>query len=304
PLIEGDQTKIFLGPQDYISFSTSQIKKTFRDFDDVFRYRAASTPLTVSRQNELLQWMVAQKNNRFALTHLAELKQLGLKLDYPGWEAILTQRAPAQTLPKKKAPKTAFAEYARKVEAHLVLGCGIVGCHGPGTVLAFSLDATSVQNPLQPRIQNYERTLAIIQQYGKAEFLDYVATKHGSLVRGMYPKATPEYREIATWVNRKPGASSQVNRLKRNQNSAVNPTPLSVPRLTRATPPQTIKPYRIEKASEALPKDRPKDEFDPWIFNQLQRRKNQGEPSKSDQAPSEMAIPKRLIDPDLIRSKN
>lgn len=302
-VVQGGQTKIMLGADNYILFSSSQIHKTFKNRQDVFRFKAAITPLTAEKQNSLLQWIVEQENYSFAMDHLQCLQETEIELDFKGWRDILAKRSQKTTpqfeLQRKMTHKT---EFARLIENHLVLGCGITGCHGEHSTNQFLITENDLHLPLRRRVKNFQNTVSTIDRIGAKVFLEHASQKHGALIKGMYPKATSQYLDIAAWANSLP-KETKMRMAARGSTVQIEPPqrpvpPKTVPVLFPQESGDTAAPYRIGKKPPGKEVRHVKDEFDPAKFNGLQERKWSRLHDKVQVSPLPSAPPSRLISPD------
>lgn len=308
-VVVGDQTKIILDDENYILFPASQVLKTFKNRHDVFRYKAAITPLKTDRQNELLQWIVAQKNYAFGISHLQDLQQTDIEFDFAGWNKILFQRSQSVSIsPPANHDLTLRSEFSRRIENHLVLGCGISSCHRQGTADQFVIRESDLQQPLQKRVRNFPRTQGTVDRLGPKVFLDFVSKKHGPLINGMYPKATTQYLEIATWVNALAKTiSEQPLPLETPPHVEPKPGPTppkTIPDFSRRKLPAKKTQYKIGLNTNQESVFDSEDEFHPAKFNRIQQQKWKRRTKEDQPSPMASNAPQRLISPDSTSSRN
>lgn len=304
-----DQTKIEFPNEDYLFVETEKIERTFLNWKDVFNYRAAVTPLERAAQERFLQWVIKHKNYDYAKQHLRELGSTDVEIDFEKWNRIISQRLDANAILSRsqsslyRDPQTVFAN---QVELHLVHGCGLAGCHGSKDPRTMKLvDPTQLADKAATN-PNYENVTQAIKKVGKEVFLRHVSQKHGRLRHGMYPTATLEYLAIATWVN---GSVSATSRQVLRPEPQIQTKLKSIPQISKLSKSSEEKSdYKISSQSQLVDAKtqsefKPRDEFDPEIFNRLQEQKWGKKEEPADRQSFNGQVPERLISPAATASR-
>ena len=297
PFVEEEKTRIELSGGDYIVIPNNKIAKSFRRRNDVFNYKAAITPIQTNAQNALMRWVIMQKNATFATQHLNELRRHAQQLpqfDFEYWSSAISKRKSTQTTQLATTSSARSNQYFKtKVENHLVMGCALSGCHRSNSAVSYNL-VSQLELDSANNLENLNRTRKILRQIGKSTYLQKVAHKHGSLRAAMYPKATKEYLEIATWVNSLKVQNPTQQLTIKNKRP---PTIQSVPSIQNYKSDSRTPERSVSQASylDLDETDAPRDEFDPLIFNRKQQEKWAAEKPASVETPKVDSAPKRLI---------
>ncbi|MEE2641234.1 MAG: hypothetical protein VX768_11455 [Planctomycetota bacterium] len=303
-----NQTRIEFPNGDYILIPSQNIEKSFEFRRDVFNYRSAITPLNETAQNHLLAWLVEQRNYERAREQLNALRGSGLKLDYSGWESVIDEKAEPALVKKRPTEKPFYHKkgFPSRVQQHLVLGCALSGCHRQSAENSLSFQFPDNLSDPHASKARFEEISQMIRRVGSVAFLKNTSGRHGNLKAPMYPKSTAEYLEIATWVN---GAGFPRTALPRNGQhvrpvAAMSQTPASVPRIQPTRQSEQAE-YRIKAAPVTdAARFRPRDEFDPEIFNRLQEEKSKSRNTTANRIQSAPQTPPRLISPESTAVRN
>lgn len=282
----GTDSRILFPGGDYFVLPSEQIEKTFRSRRDVFRYKIAVTPMEPRAQHQLLTWLCEHQAFEFAERQLADIPRndpIWNLFDHADWLNRIRRQAERDQL---KDPTTSAVSPAAEnsedrfrtdVEKHLVLGCHTAGCHGRTADFRYQLTGLLEAQAGQANASNYRETLRMIKELGPRKFLEHVSKPHGPLQRGMYPTATREYLAIATWTNSldlpDPASDPPIGKPVPAQRSDIRPL-ASIPKIPVIEPPrrQSPAPRENQHLANSGPFV-PRDEFDPEIFNRLQRQK-------------------------------
>lgn len=330
-----NETRIDLDDQNYILIPSSRIDRLFSTKKDLVNYKVAITPMKPVAQSQLLQWLYRNGFPERVRSQLIEIRHSQVDMDHQLWAKRLSQspirggvevpnsRVDVQNKrvhrPDKMADlqKAAEVEFQRRfasgIQNHLLLGCGISGCHDATADSRFFVESelghpvTAVQTD-----RNYEVLLEYVSENGPQEFLKFVSNQHGGLRTPIYYRSSTAYLQIATWTN---GLAKNL-RLKKPQRVGVGQ--VSDGKTLKTIPPIGKRDPKVIKGNadsgfprlpsiSSSPVGAIGDEFDPEIFNRIQTaRWAKARQTTSDQESrlSPPKLPSRLISPDSTRSRN
>lgn len=276
-------------------------------------------------------------------------KRIGQKKDPATKKSALPNNKEISTKYVANSGYDSKAAFMNKVQRHFVIGCGLSGCHDSVSKTPFKL-YSSFGKPLDQTqsSKNFSVASQYLQTAEKAKVLqEMVTTPHGRLSAAVYPRPSKPYLAITTWINAtrnsmpRRGQDQKSDRLTSKTpplaESSSNSRPKSLPVLAPTKVPPAGKqpfssrmagaksnPATAQSGSEStdsfgslsgdlntmFSEFKPRDEFDPEIFNRLQKEKSMGavkddnQPGDPTESASSNQVPSRLISPESSKSKN
>jgi hypothetical protein len=241
----------------------------------------------------------------------------------PGSQPVVPQRA----APTSDLPEGALELFTRKVQPVLVNSCTAAACHQVGGKQSFQVDRAILRGESNRRttMRNLEAALALVDRENpdQSQLLIIPRRTHGGMSAPIYgPRQEAAYKHLVDWVavvapSKDTAATpdADVNPMEPSDEAgktAALPTRSKVkPNLTAASPlpiesrpnpavqvaaasdvdvrPTLKQPHRLQVGAKQLKAWQPRDEFDPEIFNRIQRSRTQGAPAadQSDQPAAE-----------------
>lgn len=212
--------------------------------------------------------------------------------------------------------------FTRRVQPVLVNSCTAAACHQPGGKQVFQLDRAILRGQSNRRttMRNLEAALALIDREhpDQSPLLTIPRRTHGGMSGPIYgPRQEAAYKHLVDWValvapskEEATAPDSDGNPPEANDEAGV---PAAEPSRYRAKPklaaanqlpadsrpnadgvpasasdldvrPTLKQPHRLQVGAKQLNAWQPRDEFDPEIFNRIQRARAQGTPAAGQSA--------------------
>ena len=195
----------------------------------------------------------------------------------------------------KELPPAALERFTRRVQPLLVNSCTTSGCHQPSGEQKFQLDRSVIYGLSNRRLtlRNLSATLALVNRQAprQSELISLPQRVHGGMDRPIFgSRQEAQLKQLVEWVQLVTKTSAAPKPPLKFADVAATPiSPLEPPELQQA-PSRFLDPSIVAATLEGEdnkplsplpPKSplkfgadvkpwRPKDEFDPEIFNRLQ----------------------------------
>lgn len=220
-------TRIDFPKGDYILVPSTRFEKSFENMRDLVKYKAAVTPLSIREQSRLLSWLVEYEEFEMAELQLVECQKAEVAIDVADWKKQIAKARSSKSKVKFATAKVAEsnsalaeptarslvkteswrdlskASFTKNVQQHLVMGCGLSGCHDPTSATKLKLYSTFAK-PIDETqtAKNFSSASQFLQNAEQARLLhEMVMTAHGRLTSPVYPKPSKPYLAIVTWIN-------------------------------------------------------------------------------------------------------
>lgn len=293
----GNQFVVTLGETSEIRLPTTEVEAWCEDLADAYRWKSTHLPADHADAHiALADWCLKQRLFEQAETHFqtalarepknprvaafSERLAIARKLAEPPAQASAELAAPRSNLDEieqslRDVPKTALERFAASAQPILLNRCSAGACHGVGSKSDFKLLRATGNQQLPQRFtqRNLQATLQFVDRENplNSPLLRVPQAPHGDALAAVFDERSKrQAEELQAWLSLFTPRPNNAAPPIVAGNAGAPPKP-AAPSVT-APAPKEVQPA---SAGEALPQAspsaasefRPRDPFDPEIFN-------------------------------------